>query len=59
MESEAEKMAHMRMKIPQVAFMPQMAMDESQLIRPSLGDQREMTERRMDESQLISLPFGK
>ena len=27
-----EKMAHMRMKIPQVAFMPQMAMDESQLL---------------------------
>ena len=28
---EREKMAHMRMKIPQVAFMPQMAMDVSQL----------------------------
>ena len=32
-----EKMAHMRMKIPQVAFMPQMAMDESQLIGLSFG----------------------
>ena len=31
MESEEGKMAHMRMKIPQVAFMPQMAMDVSQL----------------------------
>ena len=40
---------------PQVVFMPQMAMDESQLICLSLGDQREMTERRMDESQLISI----
>ena len=40
---------------PQVVFMPQMAMDESQLICLSLGDQREMTERRMDESQLLSI----
>ena len=32
-----EKMAHMRMKIPQVAFMPQMANDVSQLISLSFG----------------------
>ena len=35
-----EKMAHMRMKIPQVAFMPQMAMGESQLMSLSLGERK-------------------
>ena len=40
-KSDEREMAHVRMKIPQVAFKPQMAMDESLLIRLPLWEWKE------------------
>ena len=55
-----EKMAHMRMKIPQVAFMPQMAMGESQLMSLSLGERKRWSRSKqyskIRDCRFLSLP---